>query len=233
MPPDPITVPPTALSALTASGWLTRCPPDFVTAVITHGVARELDRDTPIYRAGERGDALFGVMSGAVAFSLVVADRVHLSADVAGAGSWFGDVGVFAEGTRAASAVARIDTRLMVVDTRAIEAITADRPEWWRHFAPLAALNDGRALRANGHFFHRSPVARVATKILHISAGADGTVPVTQSELATMSGLSRSLISRALHQLEVAGAVSVKYSRIVVRDEDVLRATVAGAAAPD
>ena len=222
-----------ALATIASSGWLAGCPQAFVDAVGAHATLRSLPRGEVVYRAGDPGDGVFGVVGGAVLFSVDHDDVVARSAELATPGNWFGDVGAFGRSPRAATARARTKTRLLVLSNAAIEAITAARPEHWRHFATLAAINHARVLRASWHFLARSPVARVATKLANLVEDGAGEVPTTQSELAQMTGLSRNRVNAALRELEATGAIRAAYGRIAVVHPDRLRTAARRAAQGD
>jgi CRP-like cAMP-binding protein len=221
------------LATMASSGWLACCPEEFVRGIGAHATTRVYAQNEVVYRAGDPGDGVFGVISGAVLFVVDLDGRVARSAELATRGIWFGDVGAFGRSPRAATARARTKTSLLVLDNTAIEAITAERPEHWRHFATLAAINHARVLRASWHVLTSSPTARVAAKLAHLADDRAGAVPATQSELGQMTGLSRNRVNAALRELEATGAIRAGYGRIDVVEPQRLRTAVRHAASAD
>lgn len=213
---------------LCARGWLASCPPAFADAVVRRGVKRRVARGEVVFRPGEPGGALYGVMIGAIAFGIPGREAVPHLAALAHPGDWFGDVGFFGDVPRVAQTIAHVDTRLLKLDLAVVEALTAEHPAWWRHFAELFVANHARVLREAYHFLRRAPLQRTALKLLAVTATAAGAVPLTQAELAEMTGLSRNTSNRVLNALQDAGIIRLGYGQIQVEDREALAAVAAG-----
>jgi CRP/FNR family cyclic AMP-dependent transcriptional regulator len=80
-----------------------------------------------IFREGDRGTVMFGVISGAVD---IFAGNVIL--EVVGPGMVFGEMALIDEDVRSASASARTDCRLVEIDLAAFESLVASNPEFAR-----------------------------------------------------------------------------------------------------
>ncbi|MEJ2174431.1 MAG: Crp/Fnr family transcriptional regulator [bacterium] len=80
-----------------------------------------------IFREGDRGTAMFGVISGGVD---IFTGNVIL--EVVGPGMVFGEMALVDEDVRVASASARTDCRLVQIDLAAFENLVANNPEFAR-----------------------------------------------------------------------------------------------------
>jgi CRP-like cAMP-binding protein len=95
------------------------------------------------------------------------------------------------------------------------EAVIAN-PDHCRCFAHLTIEHLEDALRVIASLMPNDVVARVAGRLLCLSiveAGAGSEITVTQSDLASMCGLSRQSVNKALRRLIEEGAVSSRYGK--------------------
>jgi CRP/FNR family cyclic AMP-dependent transcriptional regulator len=76
-----------------------------------------------LYRAGEPGDTMVGVISGEVD---IVADGIVI--ETIGAGGIVGEMALIDGSVRSASAIARTEARLSVVDRERFERLISDHP---------------------------------------------------------------------------------------------------------
>ena len=85
---------------------------------------------------------------------------------------------------------------------------------------PFATLLYGQlagVLMLAGVMIHLPPARRVAARLALLAHASDA-VPVTQGQLAEMTGLSRKTINVHLRALENAGAIGCDYRRIRIRN---------------
>jgi len=80
-----------------------------------------------IFREGDRGTVMFGVISGAVD---IFTGNVIL--EVVGPGMVFGEMALIDEDVRSASASARTECRLVQIDLAAFDGLVANNPEFAR-----------------------------------------------------------------------------------------------------
>lgn len=87
-----------------------------------------------IFREGDRGNVMFGVISGGVD---IFTGNVIL--EVVGPGMVFGEMALIDEDVRSASASARTECRLVQIDLAAFERLVANNPEFARRLMKVMA----------------------------------------------------------------------------------------------
>jgi CRP-like cAMP-binding protein len=65
---------------------------------------------------------------------------------------------------------------------------------------------------------------RVRRRLLELGEAFDGTIPLTQEEIAQTAGTSRATVNRVLREEEAAGAVELGRGRTTITDEVALQA---------
>ncbi len=94
-----------------------------------------------LFRAGDPGDALYVVVSGAVELSVHDTTGQKIVLTVAQAGDAFGELALFDVGARSATAVAVEDTELVELDRDDVLLLVSRRPETALHLmGALAAM---------------------------------------------------------------------------------------------
>lgn len=101
--------------------------------------------------------------------------------------------------------------------------IAATEPDVWRNFTELLYGQLAGALLL-ASLLQSPPAKRVAMRLLLLAAQSTKRLPVTQSQLGEMTGLSRKTVNAHLKALEKAGAISLSYGHIAVRNGARLRA---------
>jgi CPA1 family monovalent cation:H+ antiporter len=97
----------------------------------------------PIVRAGERGDAMFFIATGAVEVALTPPIRL-------GSGEFFGEIALVTNRPRIADVVALAYSSLLVLTARDLERLSAADPEIGREIAAVARARIAAADPAAG-----------------------------------------------------------------------------------
>lgn len=87
-----------------------------------------------IFRKGDRGEVMFGVISGEVDIFI---DNVIL--EIVGPGMVFGEMALIDDEVRSASASARTDCRLAVIDLATFEVLATSNPGFARQIMRVMA----------------------------------------------------------------------------------------------
>lgn len=98
--------------------------PDFVT----------VRAGTKIFQQGDRGTVMYGVVRGAVDIYI---ENVVL--EIVGAGMVFGEMALIDDDVRSASASARTECRLVLIDSATFDALTASNPRFARDLMKIMA----------------------------------------------------------------------------------------------
>lgn len=215
-------------SMLAKSDWLRATPTVFSDTILEMARMREFVPGQAIYQLGDPAGGIYGVVSGAVQITLDGGDEGMLPGHVATPGAWFGEGSIFALQERLVGASAIRNTELAHVTQSDIETLTARNPAAWRWFGLLGVINLGIAIAGGSDLLLRRPRDRCIAVLLRM-AGCRfrGTGPheaaVSHADLASLSNLSRSVVSGILRELQDVGAIDRGYGRIAIENPEQLR----------
>lgn len=224
-----------SLSIFSDVGWLARQPADFREECLSQGRIVTAQRGEVIYREGDEGLSIYGLMSGALAALIGPPYLSPRLATIMGPGTWIGVGPVLTGNPRALEFRAVSDCRLLMVPGPAIEQLSNARPEYALAIGALAMTGTSLATRIAAELLIPSSNRRIAAIILRIAAptsaearvGSEGIV-VTQSQLAEMANVSRNVANGVLCRLRDAGWIETSYGRVTVRDRAALAAHAYG-----
>ena len=210
-------------------GDLERC-----TAELAH---RHYRRGETVFHAGDPGDALHVVVSGAVKVELPSpqGDEPAIIARI-DPGGYFGELALLDGEPRSATVVALEPTETVILERTRFDRLLADLPSL--RSCLLASLS-GELRRLTGQLeamLFLDLAGRLATRIVAL-AEADPAVdgartdirlpwPYTQAELASMIGGSRESVNRLLGDLTSRGLLRIERDHLVIPDLDRLAAEV-------
>lgn len=207
---------------LLTEGWLAEEQPAFRDRILAMGRVIRVGRGQSLYATGDSPDAMFGVIQGQVDVSLPVAPEEEVLIHRGGPGFWVGDSALLAQVGRAMSVTAATECEVLRLPGPAIRAHLAEMPQDWPCFFRLNHRNAVLAIQVLAEVLTLSPRARCARTVLRI-AGHDGVVPVTQEELARLTGMSRASVRRAMADLVRSGVIQTGYGEMRIVDEGRLR----------
>lgn len=202
-----------------------------VRELLRHAHVRRLAAEAIVFRKGDPGDGLYGVLSGRVVVTVQSAEGKELILNMFGPGEFFGEIALLDGKGRTATAVAREVTELLFLGRADFLPFLHQHPEATvRIIAFLCArLRRTTDLVEDAAFL--SVPTRLAKQLAALSAGAPGsasTIRMSQEELAHTLGVSREVVSRQLAAWREAGVVEVGRGRVVVRNAGALDRIVAG-----
>ncbi len=253
-PPDaapeamPKTMPLDAPTLLASSPLFAELGADAVRRVVAALLPRPFKRDATIYLRGDEALGLYGIASGRVRFSAASMEGKEVVLDYAGAGQWFGEIGLFDAGPRVVDAFAAEATELLVLRRADLLGLCRDEPELPFRFLELFSrrIRTAEDIIVDASFL--SLPARLAKRLLGLASGSarpeaetggGGTsslrdpaglsVRISQDELGRLTGVTRESAGKQLKAWEREGLVTLEYGRIVVRDAAALRRIVVAA----
>jgi CRP/FNR family transcriptional regulator, cyclic AMP receptor protein len=172
-------------------------------AVIRAGVRRRFSRGEVVFHEGDPGDALHIVTRGAfIARSSSTMGEV-IAVNIFGPGDVFGELALLNPGARrSATVVSHTDGSTLMIARADFEELRAAHTTIDRVLLSVLAQRN-RALTAQLVELLFTPVdQRVCRRLLAfadaVGAGAEGWVRINQTDLATMSGTTRSTVNRVL-----------------------------------
>jgi CRP-like cAMP-binding protein len=206
---------------MTTTGWLSRQPADFQRDVLGRCVLQRYNTGNLLYGVDDDGSGVFGVVEGVVEVQL----KNGQVGTVGTPGYWIGEAAAFRRAPRGAALVARSPVVVCYLPQTQFEALVLD-PDYSRCFALLTIEHLEDALRVVASLMSSDVVMRVASRLMNLHTaqpvtGADLTI--TQTDLASMCGLSRQSVNKALRRLTEEGAISSRYGRVALVDPMKLR----------
>jgi CRP-like cAMP-binding protein len=216
---------------LSNNGWLSHTQEAFAQRFMEHCHWRSVKAGTALSHAGDKDRGMMGIASGVATVTSALSAPDTPVITIAHPGIWFGFVPMFSNFARVVSLVARTDMRLAVISEREIERAVESHPAWWRHFGALGIIYGNTAMSAMSDLMIRDSKRRCIATILRIGncrfedcpEGLPADVPLSQEELAAMSNLSRTSVSRILRDLEDEGFITLGYRGIILHDAATLR----------
>lgn len=211
---------------MTSTGWLSRQPAEFQREVLGRSILRRHPVGRVLYDLDDGGSGVFGLVEGLLEVQLPNG-RI---ATVGSSGYWIGEAAAFRRAPRRAALVAKSEVWFFYLPLAEFETVTAN-PDHCRRFAHLTIEHLEDALRVIASLMPNDVVARVAGRLLSLSIAqprAGSEIQVTQGDLASMCGLSRQSVNKALRRLIEEGAVSASYGKVTVVDRDKLRRLAGG-----
>jgi CRP-like cAMP-binding protein len=189
---------------------------------------RRYSRNEVIFHEGDPAGALHLIDSGHVAIRLTTLLGDVAIIDILGAGDCFGErVLVHGGGERSAAAVALSAVETLTLDPASFEQLSEGRPETSRFLMLVLSERLGatnRQLLEARYIPAEQRLHRCLCRLAEQFGAFEGDpIPLTQADVASMTGITRSTANRLLRQAERDGVISTGRGRIHVVDADALR----------
>lgn len=199
-------------------------------------IVKRVQKRAVVFRRGDPGDGLYGVLAGRVLITIDSVDGRELILNSHGPGEFFGEIALLDQVGRSAAAVAAEASDLLFVGRDVFRAFLARRPEAMNRIISVlcARLRRSTDVIEDAAFLNVS--SRLAKQVMALlqdsgQGGAhDGqrTVHVSQADLARMLGVSREFVNKQLKVWRAAGIVELGRRTMVVRDSRALEQLVGG-----
>jgi CRP/FNR family transcriptional regulator, cyclic AMP receptor protein len=185
-----------------------------------------------IFRRGDPGVGLYGVLSGGVVVTVESESGKELILNTFGPGDFFGEIALLDGKGRTATAVAREPTELLFLARRVFLPFIEQRPQVATHMIALLCERLRRTTQLVEDSTFLNVAARLAKQLLALvphlekKEGTADIVQVSQAELAHMIGVSREAVSKQLSLWREARVVRVARGRIIIDRRDYLETFV-------
>ncbi len=220
----------TARTVLQRNELFRRLPAAALDRVAELAARRSFDSGTVIFRQGDTGDALYGVVSGRVRISTSAAGGREVFLNIMEPGDTFGEIAVMDGLSRTAAATALEKTTLLVIRRSDFLLLLEREPRLAIRLLELLCerLRWTSELVEESAFLSGEP--RLAKRLL-ILASQHGRIldsgslelNISQSDLAHFLGISRQVVNQYLRDWQQRAWVQLGRSRIVIHDPDALR----------
>lgn len=190
---------------------------------------RKYARGTILFHEGEAGDGLHIVDSGHLVVRTGLASGDVVTLDVAGPGDVIGEVAlVLPDNVRSATVAALDDCTTLMLSVPAFRALCEENPAVATAVARVLAERVDRLTKQLSEALYVGVDQRVARRTIRMAGIYGGMVrgtevPLTQQDLADLTGATRPTVNQSLKKLEAAGAVELFRGGVRVADPAALR----------
>lgn len=188
-------------------------------AVISAARRRKFKRGEAICREGDPGDTLFLLDRGHVAVRVTTPLGDTATMRVLGPGSQFGEIAVIESVPRSATVVALDAVETLSLHRDVIQTLRQSHPTVDRVLLS-ASLNEvvrlTSALAEALYLQVPKRLARTLQRLLDVFP--DGTIPLTQDDIAGLCGTTRQTANEVLQALVADGCITLSRGRITVVD---------------
>jgi len=219
----------TARAVLKNSTWFKDLPDSALDEMAALSEVRNYGPGEVVFRRGDRGDYLYGVITGQVRITTSSADGRELGLNTMGAGTMGGEIAVFDGGPRTASWTTTKPTTVFVIPRAGLQALMLRQPSIALHVIELLCQRVRTStLQVEDVAFHTVP-QRLARRLQllgsdegaeHDGSGNPGayTVHFSQSDLAGFLNASRQAVNKVLQGWQKRGFVELGRGRVTVKD---------------
>ncbi|MCW5736318.1 MAG: Crp/Fnr family transcriptional regulator [Enhydrobacter sp.] len=198
--------------------------------LLNRALVQRLSAGDVVFRKGDPGDGLYGVLEGRIVVTVESAQGKELILNMFGPGEFFGEIALLDGKGRTATAVARDASRVVFLSRADFLPFLREHHE---AAVRIIALLCERLRRTTG-LVEDSAFLNVSTRlakqlaVLAATGQGDCTIRLSQEELAQTLGVTREMVSRQLAIWREAGFLEVGRGWIKVRDGGALDRIVAG-----
>ena len=194
-------------------------------------VPRSWEQGEVIFREGDEGDTCYVLRSGAVILTREHQDGRMVALAEVRAGGMFGEMAMFRDEARSATAECLEDTSAVALLARDVQRLIRQNPDIALKLLHALADRVGRTTERLLQQSFQTVAGRVASALYaQVEARQDEGTPerdvlvrATQAEIAQLAGTSRESASRFLATLERAGIVTLGRGKVTVHDPGRLR----------
>jgi CRP/FNR family cyclic AMP-dependent transcriptional regulator len=199
-------------------------------------IVKHVRKGQIVFRRGDPGDGLYGVLEGRILITIVSVDGKELILNSHGPGEFFGEIALLDQVGRSAGAVAAERSKLLFVGRDVFRGFLGQRPEAMNRIISVLCgrLRRSTDIVEDAAFLNVS--SRLAKQVIALVDGAARgepggrlpTVNVSQADLARMLGVSREFVNKHLKVWREAGIVELGRQTMAVRNMRALEELVGG-----
>lgn len=212
-----------AAAHLCVRGWFAGQPASLQQIILHRAILLKVPAGKIIYRQGDPPTGLFGICSGRVKFSYTLQSGKEIVAGFGASGMWFGEVSMIDGLPRHHAATAASATTLVQIPRKQFDEIVTKEPALVRNFATLLCNNLRKVLFFHDEVNSQPPLIRLAQLLSLLAQGdvqpgdkKDIVLEISQSQLASMIGLSRQTTNKLLQHLKERRLIEIQYGAIIV-----------------
>ncbi len=216
-----MTIPPKAREALLRIGWLGSLSENTGKILLDAAELRHVPTNSTLYGLEDPPGGIYGIADGFVDVLAAPGPFPMRLVHVASVGWWVGEAAAVSRTARRVELTTRTNVTAAYVSARNLERLAGQDPDIWRDIAALTVRHLDTTMLYAASFASTNLKLRLLMTLARIigpSIDLSGslTLPIGQSDLAELTGLSRNTISRLLSKLCQQGCVERHYGSITV-----------------
>lgn len=186
-----------------------------------------------LFRRDDAGPAMFIIIKGSIEVSLTSRDGKKVSLNVMEPGQCLGEISMIDGGARSADATAASASTLLAIPSDAFESLARKYPDLALSMARILSARVRWVSESVEDYALASIDRRLARRLLILLdrfGDADGTVVISQGDLADFAGATRETANRVLAGWRKNGWIVMHRKKIAVTARSPLDAIAAGEA---
>ncbi len=207
---------------------------EVIDRIVSLGVTERLKIGETLFMKGDKGDALYGVLSGRVRIYASAPSGKEVTLNAMEPGDMFGEIALLDGNPRTAGAVAETDTDLVAIHRRDFLAYLEHEPRLAMHCIRLLCDRVRRTSELVEDAAFLSLPARLAKRLLVLadlygkddSAGRRIGLQLSQREIAQMMSTTRESVNKHLQAWKREDWIDLARGSVVIRDADALQGVI-------
>jgi CRP-like cAMP-binding protein len=208
--------------------FLERLSPSDREALLALGRERGLPRDQVLFFEGEPGHDVHLLLEGQVKASMVSRSGREVILDVIDAGWLLGELSAIDGGPRSATVTAMVPSTVRVITIAEFVAYLESHPRVSTEVVRMVALRLRQASQRQLEFGASDALGRLCACVMEMAerygTESDGsvrvTLPLSQTEIAAMTGLSREAVVKGLRALRSLEWIESDGREVTLLDRD-------------
>ena len=186
---------------------------------------KRLAKGETLFQQGDSSDAAYIVRAGVIAIVLITPDGRELAINEMRPGECLGELSLLTGRPRSASAVARVNSEMVVIPRHEFLAELEREPALTRRLLETLAMQLQKSAEREVLLAFVEAPGRLARVLVSLerAEGGKGYVKVSQEELAQRIGVTRQTAARVLGQWRRAGWIITGRGVIMLVDRPALR----------
>jgi CRP-like cAMP-binding protein len=202
---------------------LSSLSPEDRRSVLSTSRRRRFAAGEVIVHEGDPGDALHLIAKGRVGVRVTTPGGSTVLVNVHGRGSAFGHQALIEPSARRNATIAALEpTETLSIDRESFERLRAQHTGVDRLLIEILSAEVRRLTNLLAEALYESAETRVLRRLLDLDAIYDGTIPLTQDNLASMAGTTRPTANGVLQRLVSDGVLRLGRGKLEVLDRAAL-----------
>jgi len=212
---------PDKLSLLRDHPLFRELPPATLDRISAYLRRRSIPKGTVIFRKGDPGIGLVGVLAGAVKISVASADGRDIVLNIIREGEVFGEIALLDGRARTADATAMSDCELMTIERREFIPFLRSQPDVTLKLMEILCSRLRRTSEQVHEMTFLNLSTRLAKTLIRLAEKAKesdrgGRVTITQREISQIVGRSRESTNKRLRAWQKSGWIRLQRGSVTV-----------------